>query len=102
MIEVVKYKTDEERKEAVRDAQSRGLIMLTDDFHWTGMLDKWGQPIIGKTMRFGGEDVHHELYGASHQRGVHQPSSRKAELIEKMQEQDLSNKELNELMRLRA
>jgi hypothetical protein len=102
MIEVVKYRTDEERKEAVGDAQGRGLIMLTDDFHWTGMLDKWGQPIIGKTMRFGDKDVHHELYGAFHQRGVHQPSLRKAELIEKMQEQDLSNKELNELMRLRA
>ena len=103
MIEVIKYRTDEERTKAVDEAQKRGLMMLTDKFIWTGLIDKDGEPIIEKTMEFGNKDDRLKMYGPDivHKKD-HAKINRKRELHEKMQEQDLSNQELNELMRLRA
>ena len=63
MIEVIKYRTNEERTIAVDEAQERGLMMLTDKFNWTGIVDKGGEPIIEKTMEFGNKDDRLKMYG---------------------------------------
>ena len=98
MVENIQYKTHEERQFIVKEAETRGLIMLHDDFFDTGMVDVGGNSIVQKVMQFGTLEEKAELAGPS----ISTPSwlYRKRDLIVKMQTEDLTTTELNELMRL--
>lgn len=97
-MEFIEYKTDEERRAAVKEAQGRGLSMFHDDFHWTGMVEKTGEPIIQKVMTWGTSEEEMEKSGKSPRRA--KPDTRLIDLQRKMQTEDLTLQELNELKRL--
>jgi hypothetical protein len=98
MVESIQYQTHGERQAIVKDAEARGLIMLHDDFLSTGMVDMNGKPILQKVMQFGTPAEKTELCGPS----IPVPLSlyRKRDLTVKMQTEDLTLQELNELKRL--
>jgi hypothetical protein len=98
MTESIQYKTNEERAAIVKGAEARGLIMLHDDFLLTGMVDMNGEPIVQKVMQFGTSEERVDVYGPD----IDAPEwlYRQRDLRVKMESEDLSMAELNELMRM--
>jgi hypothetical protein len=96
--EVAARQSDQRYAEEVKRIESQGCMVITSDMQWTGLYNETGQPILLKVLGYGTDKERQEVYGPN----ITVPPSlyRKRDLTVKMQTEDLTLHELNELKRL--
>ena len=96
--EIADRQQDPQHSEEVRKVEEQGYIVITFDMQWTGLYTETGQPILQKIMGYGTNEQRQEVYGPDIVPSENQRKARKLRI--KAQTEDLSNAELNELIRL--
>ena len=96
--EIADRHLDHKYTSEVSNIERQGLIVITSDMHWTGLYGKSGQPILLKVLGYGTDKERQEVYGPDIVPGAN--DRRIKSLRRKAQSEDLSNAELNELIRL--
>ena len=96
--EIADRHSDHKYTSEVSNIERQGLIVITSDMHWTGLYGKSGQPILLKVLGYGTDKERQEVYGPDI---LPSETSRRIKWLRvKGQTEDLSNAELNELIRL--
>ena len=95
--EIVDRQLDSKHTAEVERIEKEGYVTISFDFKWTGLYGESGQPIISKFIGYGTNEQRQEVYGQDIVPSDQQRRLR--DLRIKAATQDLSNAELNELIR---
>ena len=96
--EIADRQSDGRYAEEVKKIESQGCMVITSDMQWTGLYNETGQPMLLKVLGYGTDKERQAVYGPDI---LPSETSRKIKKLRiKAQTEDLSNAELNELIRL--